>query len=132
VNAIGRFYSEKMMLILVGILAAMVVPTSETWTCSFDQDDPEGGYTTTFVVGTDRVIETGIVPYGYELLDNNAEHITFARSHYNAMINAGFRLDQVAVVVTIDRETEAAKKIFLQDHGERTSIQREPCLRSEV
>lgn len=119
-------------MILLTLLAAMVAPTSETWSCSFEQDHPEGGYTTTFVVSADRVIETGLMPYGYELLDNNAEHLTFARSHYNAMLNAGIRLDQVAVVVTINRETEAVKKIFLQDHGERLSIQNGTCQRIEV
>lgn len=72
------------------------------------------------------------MPYGYEVLEDNYEHLTFARSQYNAMLNAGFRLDQVAVVVTIDRDTNAVKKIFLQDHGEQTSIQRGSCERIDV
>lgn len=117
---------------LMGLLAAIVVPTSETWSCTFDEDHPNGGYTTTFVVGSDRVVETGLMPYGYEVLEDNYEHLTFARSQYNAMLNAGFRLDQVAVVVTIDRDTNAVKKIFLQDHGEQTSIQRGSCERIDV
>lgn len=62
----------------------------------------------------------------------NDEHLTFARSQYNALLNAGFRLDQVAVVVTIDRQTNDVKKIFLQAHGETTSIQRGSCQRIDV
>jgi hypothetical protein len=118
-------------MLLIGILAALAVP-SETWICQLEKDDADGGYETTFVVGDDRVIETGLLPYGYELLEDNGEHLTFARSQYNAMLNAGFRLDQIAVVVTIDRSTNAVKKIFLQDHGERTSVQRGTCHRIEV
>lgn len=116
----------------MGILAAMAASSSETWSCTFNSDDPDRSYATTFVVGVDRVIETGFMPYGYEILEDNAEHLTFARSQYNAMVNAGFRLDQVAVVVTIDRQTERSKKIFLQEHGEHTSIQRGSCQRLDV
>jgi hypothetical protein len=118
-------------LIVAGFIVALAV-ASETWICQLEKDDADGGYEVTFVVSDDRVIETGLLPYGYELLEDNDEHLTFARSQYNAMLNAGFRQDQVAVVVTIDRSTNAVKKIFLQDHGERTSIQRGSCQRIEV
>lgn len=119
-------------MVLIGLLAAWVAPASETWTCTFSPDEVDRSYTSTFVTGVDRVIETGLMSYGYEVLENNSDHLTFARSQYNAMLNAGFRLNQVAVVVTIDRRTDAVKKIFLQAHGERTDIQRGTCERIEV
>ncbi len=119
-------------MVVAGILVALATSTSEAWICAFDRDDPGGGYESTFVVSDDRVFETGLLPFGYELLENNGEYITFARSQYNAMLNAGFRLDQVAVVVTIDREANSIKKIFLQEHGERIDISRGSCQRMDV
>lgn len=118
-------------MVLIGLLAALAAP-SETWFCTLNGDGDGEGYQSTYVVSNDRVIETGLMAYGYEILEDNPDHLTFARSQYNAMLNAGFRLDQVAVVVTIDRSTNGVKKIFLQDHGERTSIQHGTCQRIEV
>ncbi len=118
-------------MVLIGLLAALAAP-SETWFCTLNADADGERYQSTYVVSNDRVVETGLMAYSYEILEDNPDHLTFARSQYNAMLNAGVRLDQVAVVVTIDRSTNGVKKVFLQDHGERTSIQCGTCQRIEV
>jgi len=123
-------------MILLAMVAAIASSPSETWSCFFRSGDDGDGYRSTFVIADGRVIETGLlggyVTYAYQPLEDNEEHFTFARSQYNAMLNAGIRLDQVAVVVTIDRQTNGAKKIFLRDHGESVGVQHGECVRQVV
>lgn len=124
-------------MVLVGLLAALFTQQTqtETWICFVDPRPGSGGeqYRTTYVIGEDRVIESGdLLTSGWEILEANDRRLTFASSNYGVADYTGAEIPQVASIVTLDRANETMKRIFIQDHGERMEAVSGRCVKDRV